>query len=186
VKGRRKVLLSPQAEMKLLALIIGVVAIPLSAALWAVVATTRQDLSDLAPIQPSDGVATYLDWSTLLHSHSSRPPSLPVPHDGSAVRALGYMSESDRAIPDGQWVQDFVLLPDAGNALHPAHRFGDQMLAVRLRRDSPVQFSSGKLVWVWGTFRRFAGDPTGAIPLYALEQARLQNAGPREIPRHFR
>jgi hypothetical protein len=186
VKGPKKVILSRQAEVKLLALIIGVVAIPLSVALWAVITTTRQDLSDLAPIQTSDGVFMYLAWSTLLRGHSSNQDGGQSIPDGAPVRALGYMMETDRVPQDGEWVHGFVLLPDSGNALHPAHRFGDQMVAVRLRPDLPAQFVSRNLVWVWGTFRRSGGDPAGSTPLYALEQARLENADPREISRYFR
>jgi hypothetical protein len=54
------------------------------------------------------------------------------------------------AIGEGQWVQDFVLLPEAGNFLHPAHRFGDQMITVHLEPDTRVRFSSRALVWVGG------------------------------------
>jgi hypothetical protein len=40
--------------------------------------------------------------------------------------------DGDRSIGKNQWVQDFVLLPEAGTRLHPAHRIRDQMIAVHL------------------------------------------------------
>jgi len=95
------------------------------------------------------------------------------------------MVESDRASSEGEWVQDFVLLPEAGNMLHPAHRFGDQMIAVHLERDARVRFSSKALVWVRGTFRASAGDAVGAKPLYALERAHVQRANKDEIRKYF-
>lgn len=49
---------------------------------------------------------------------------------GARVQALGYMMELDRSIRAGEAVRDFLLLPDPGSAIHPAHRFGDQMIAI--------------------------------------------------------
>jgi hypothetical protein len=96
------------------------------------------------------------------------------------------MVEGDRAIGEGEWVRDFVLLPEAGNFLHPAHRFGDQMITVHLEPDTRVRFSSRAVVWVWGTFRAFAGDPAGSKPLYALERARVQAVERGEILKYFK
>ena len=102
------------------------------------------------------------------------------------MRALGYMMEGDQPVRDGQVVRRFVLLPDKGNAVHPAHRFGDQMIDVQLRPSDSVRFSGGSLVWVWGTLRALPGDPGGPIPLYRLEDARVEPADEGEIPRYFR
>ncbi len=105
--------------------------------------------------------------------------------NGAAVQALGYMAEGDRPIAAGERVADFVLLPDRGNPLHPAHRFCDQMIAVRLREDDPARFSPMALVWVWGTLRISSGDPAGSRPLYALDHARLRAADSDEIRKYF-
>lgn len=105
---------------------------------------------------------------------------------GTQTRALGFMMETDHVIHDGEWVRDFVLLPDAGNALHPAHRFGDQMIAVHMRENLAVQFFARNLVWAWGTFRACARDPGGSKPLYGLEDARIEPASVNEIANYFR
>lgn len=104
----------------------------------------------------------------------------------ASVQALGYMLESDRSFKTGDWVKDFVLLPEAGNLLHQAHRIPDQMIAVRLHDGEQIQFAPRSLVWVWGTFRASPGDPAGLLPLYHLDQARAKRADKSEIPQYFR
>ena len=108
------------------------------------------------------------------------------PGAGVEVRALGYMMEGKRAAAEGQWVREFYLLPDAGNLFHPAHRDGDQMIAVHLADGARVRFSSRALVWVWGSLQWLPGDAEGAKPLYTLERARVQAAEKGEIRRYFR
>ena len=83
-------------------------------------------------------------------------------------------------------VEKFVLLPDKGNAVHPAHRFGDQMIEVNLRSGERVRFARGTLVWVWGTLRGLPGNPLGSVPLYQLQNARTQPTSQEEIPKYFR
>ena len=94
--------------------------------------------------------------------------------------------EVDRPIHDGEAVSHFVLLPDAGNAVHSAHRFGDQMIDVRLRAGEAVPFSGRSLVWVWGTWRTWPGDPGGPRPLYGLADARTEPADTSDIVKYFR
>jgi hypothetical protein len=96
------------------------------------------------------------------------------------------MAESDRAVRNGERVQEFFLLPEHGNLLHPAHRFGDQMIAVHLQEKTQFQFSAGALVWVWGMLRGSPGDPAGSQPLYNLERARVQPAGESDIRKYFK
>ena len=184
-KGRKKVLISRQTEVRTLALIVAITAVPLIGIVWVISATSRPDLSDLVPIQKSLETYVLLNWATLLREH---PHALNVGPSaaGAQVRALGYMVEAGRPIGDGEWTQDFVLLPEAGNLMHPAHRFGDQMIAVHLQEDARVQFSPRALVWVWGTFHALPGDPAGSKPLYRLERARVQPADRNKIAQYFR
>ena len=146
----------------------------------------RTDLSDLTPIANRAGAYSLLSWPALLQDHARALHADSSIYTGAAVRVLGYMMDGDRPVRDQQRVEDFVLLPDAGTPLHPAHRFGDQMIAVHLKEAAPVQFSSGALVWVWGTMRVLPGDPGGPRPLYALEGVRVQAAYQDEIARYFR
>lgn len=184
-RGKRKLSISRREEVRTLLLICGGISIPLAAMVCAISSTSRPDLSDLAPTR--DLVENYavLNWSTLLR----HPHALDAGHSFSAgerVQALGYMFESDHAMGEGEWVRDFVLLPEAGNIFHPAHRFGDQMIIVHLTPGGRVRFSSRALVWVWGTFRASAGDAAGSTPLYALELARVQTAEKGDIPKYFK
>jgi hypothetical protein len=184
-RGKRKLSISRREEVRTL-LLIGVgITIPVAGALLAISVTTRPDLSDLVPIKSSEGNYILLHWSALLRDH---PHSLDAGSPlvtGAPVEALGYMVESDPASGEGEWVRSFILLPDAGNLLHPAHRFGDQMIAVQLEPDARVRFSFRALVWVWGTFRASAGDAAGPRPLYTLERARVQPANKDEIRKYF-
>ena len=148
--------------------------------------TSRPDLSDLVPIRNSAENYVVLNWSALLLGHAHSLDARSLLSAGAPVLALGYMFEKDRALREGESVRDFVLLPEADHILHPAHRFGDQMIAVHVAPGSPVRFSSRALVWVWGSFRASAGDPLGSMPLYALERARVETADTGDIQKYFK
>ena len=91
---------------------------------------------------------------------------------GARVQVLGYMmTEVDHPLPTGKRGRELVLLPDAGNLPHPAHRFGDQMIAVHLAVGEETAFVSRSLVWIKGLLRASSGDPAGAKLLYHLEEA---------------
>ncbi len=83
-------------------------------------------------------------------------------------------------------VQDFILMPEAGNWMHPAHKYGDQMIAVHSQQNAPIQFSPRALMWVWGTIQSLPGDPGGTRPVYVLEQAHARATARSEIQRHFK
>ena len=167
-----------------LALIVTIMGVPLLGTILAVVSTSKPDLSDLIPSNKQVGEYIVLSWRELLQTHHELS-SAAAKLDGAAVRALGYMVDGDKAIHAGDLVQDFVLLPDAGNLLDPADRFGDQMVSVHLRESDRIPFSPRQLVWVWGTFRASWGDPSGPTPLYHLESARTQPADRADIGRYF-
>jgi len=163
------------------------VCVPLLGTVAVVLSSGDSDLSDLAPANPRAGDHLVLDWSVL---QRDRPHAMIAGHEfaafnGAAVQALGYMTDGDRPLAKNERVRDFVLLPDSGNLIHPAHRFGDQMIAVHLREGDPIAFSPMALVWVWGTLQASAGDPAGSKPLYALDQARSQPADKAEIHKYF-
>jgi len=160
-----------------LILVVLITCIPVLGTLLAIVSTTEPDLSDLSPIQQSAGQYELLNWFALRHGRFSGQAS---------VQSLGYMVESDRSQHTGEWIRDFVLLPEAGNLLHPAHRIPNEMVAVRLREREQIQFSPRRLVWVWGEFRASPGDSEGIQPLYHLDQARAMLADKSDIHKYFR
>jgi hypothetical protein len=168
-----------------LALIMVIGCVPVIGTVLTVVLTTEPDLSDLVPSNKQIGEYVILDWSGLRQMRHDPLYSASASLDGTAVRALGYMVDGDTTAHSGDLVRDFFLLPDAGNLLHPAHRFGDQMIGVHLREGDRVPFSPRRLVWVWGTFRASPGDPSGPRPLYCLESAQTQIADRKDIERHF-
>ena len=65
-------------------------------------------------------------------------------------------------------VVEFVLLPEAGNLLHPAHRVGDQMISVHVADGERAQYSPMALTWVWGILRVLPGESDGTTPLYRI------------------
>ncbi len=146
--------------------------------------TIEPDLFDLVPkVVQSDGYL-LLAWPDLERAWSAMNTA--GISSGTMVRALGYMMGGDRRIQDGGEVDRFILLPDAGTAFHPAHRFGDQMIDVHLAVGITVRFSARRLVWVLGRLRSLAGNPAGDQPLYVLENARAEPAGRTDIAKYFR
>ena len=185
--GGKRPIISPKAEFLTLALIMAGLLIPGLGTEWVKSATSGEDLSDLVPIQSSVGGYFLLNWSTLLleDPHARRGAS-PVSF-GSAVQALGYMVASDGGLGgEVTLVHEFILMPEAGNWMHPAHRYGDQMIAIHLQENARVRFSPRALVWVWGSLQSLPGDPGGTKPVYVLEQARANAADKAEIGRCFR
>jgi hypothetical protein len=182
-RARRLNALSRRAFRKLLVLASAIL-LPVLLALVLITNAIQPDLVDLTPVVSHSDQYLILGWPDLeraRHALSAGPVS-----SGTMMRALGYMMEGDLPVRDGQRVRAFVLLPDAGNPVHPAHRFGDQMIDVRLRVGHEVQFSGRSLVWVWGTLRMLPGDPTGHEPLYVLENARSEPADRADIQKYFK
>jgi len=157
--------------------VIVITCVPVLGTLLAIVSTTEPDLSSLTPIRRAPNGYALLNWFALPQGRISTE---------APAQALGYMLENDRPLHTGDWVRDFVLLPDAGNILHPAHRIPDQMIAIRLREGEQIQFSPRSLVWAWGIFRESPADPAGVQPLYHLDEARVKKADKSDIARYFR
>jgi hypothetical protein len=99
------------------------------------------------------------------------------------VRMIGYMMDGYQPSPDGARVDMFVLLPEAGQFFHPAHRIPNQMVEVRPRR--PIPFQNRQLVWVRGTLNRTTGKPGEAKAAWAIGNAEVEPAEPRDISQWF-
>ncbi len=181
--GRQKLSISRAEEIRTLLLVVVLTLIPLVGTALIVGSTAGPDLSHLISIQRQEGAYSILNWPELLRTRHAMNAGLSV-QAGTVVRALGYMTDGERAMRPGVWVGDFVLMPETGNILHPAHRFGDQMIQVYL--DARIQFAPWKLVWVWGTLRSLSGDQAGSQPLYALERARAEPAAREDVRRYFK
>ncbi len=178
--------ISKSEERRTLIILIVAACVPVLGAVCAVTLSSHPDLSGLSPLKEQVGPYVILGWPPLLRDHShflnARTSSL----SGALIQVLGYMTDGAQPIATGQLVKRFVLLPDAGNLLHPAHRFGDQMIAVNLGDTNLIRFFPGRLVWVCGTFQATPGDPTGGEPLYALGNASAELASKDDIRKYFR
>ena len=160
------------------------ICLPAVATVILISRTSEPDLFDLVPkVRQLDGYS-ILAWPDLERAHHALKAG--ALSSGAMIRALGYMMDGDQAVGDHDRVSGFILLPDAGNAFHPAHRFGDQMISVRLEAGKTVRFRERGLVWAWGILRTLPGDPSGQKPLYILDDARTQPAGKAEIPKFFK
>jgi hypothetical protein len=99
------------------------------------------------------------------------------------VRMIGYMMDGYRPSPDGTSVDMFVLLPEAGQFLHPAHRIPNQMVEVRPKR--PIVFKNRELVWVSGRLDRTVGKPGDERAAWAIGEANVSPAEPRDVTKWF-
>jgi hypothetical protein len=177
---------SPVSEIRTFILIAIGVVIAAAGGIYLVISSSQADLSDLTAVEQPPGSTPILSWPSLLRQHSLAFGAGDAVHTGMELCALGYAMDADQPLRNGEQVNTFVLLPDAGNLVHPAHRFGDQMITVRLRQAETFHFRVAELVWVHGTFRVLPGDPIGPSPLYVLEQARVDPASKTTIARFFR
>jgi hypothetical protein len=173
---KKKPPISRWEELRTLVLIAAVTVVPVAGTVLVVWSSTQPNLSGLTPIRSPQEHYPLLNWSSLGRDHPRNRP----------VEVLGYMVDGDHPLREGELVHDFFLLAEAGNVLHPAHRFGDHMIAVHLGNDARVQFSPRSLVWVWGIIREVPGDPAGSTPLYSVEQAGARPADKSEIAKYFK
>jgi hypothetical protein len=185
--GRKKhIAISRTAEVRTLALIVALAMIPGGGTVAVIAFRTPPDLNELIPVASHTGGFSLLGWENLLRDQAHALDLGAVIASGAAVEVLGYMMDGNRTRENGEWVPEFTLLPEAGNLIQPAHRFGDQMITVHLRTGARARFSLRALVWVSGSLQALAGDPVGDRPLYTIEQARAELAGREEIRKYFR
>ncbi len=172
--------------VRILLLATAIAGVPILGTIFVSTATSEPDLAELVPI--NSRIANYfiLNWSELLRDPSSDTRKATLGLSDSEVQALGYMFDGDRPISKGEWVREFVLLPEAGTLIHPAHRIRDQVITVHLEDSKGAQFSPRVLIWVWGSFRLSPEPAVRSRPLYTLEHARVELADKADIPRYFR
>jgi hypothetical protein len=152
------------------------VAVPLLGTFAIQSLTMRPDLYDLVPRadMPSRN-PPIIGWSGLAERLCD-----------CRTRILGYMMDNDRPIPDGKRVSNFVLLPEAGTLLHPAHRIPEEMIDIRLGAGGVIEFESRQLVWVEGVLNSCYVSNHGTEPSYCLTDAAALRVEPGDIKRFFR
>jgi hypothetical protein len=172
--------------IRILLLATAVAGVPILGTIFVNAATSEPDLAELVPINSRIANYVVLNWSELLRDHVSDTREAALVPSDSEVQALGYMFDGDWTVSKGEWVKEFVLLPEAGTLIHPAHRIRDQLITVHLEDSNGVRFAPRVLIWVWGKFRVSSEPAARSRPLYTLEQARVKLADQADIARYFR
>jgi hypothetical protein len=135
----------------------------------------RSDLSELKSTgQLDDQGAVPVGWAALKGRDEV----------SGRVRMIGYMMEEHRPVRDGTRVDTFILLPEAGQFLHPPHRIPNQMVVIW--PSYPAVFRSRELVWVSGTLNRTIRRSGEDQPAYAMIFADVSPATQRDIGKWFR
>jgi hypothetical protein len=152
---------------------VAAVGLPFLLAGLLVSADIRSDLSELRAVEPfGKQGAQLVGWGDL-GKHD---------RDGRASM-LGYMMDASAPSPEGAPVNTFILMPEAGQWLHPVHRTPDEMVAVRTSR--PISFKYRQLVWVTGSLNRAVGQSREESPAWSLTEAVAESASDRDITRWF-
>jgi hypothetical protein len=154
--------------------IIAALAVPMLLAVALVAIDMHSDLSALKPTgQVDDRGAVPVGWSNLDVRQEGR----------QRVRMIGYMMDGYHPSRDGASVDMFILLPEAGQFLHPAHRVPNQM--VEVRPSHPVVFRYRDLVWATGTLSRTMGSRGDEKAAFAMAAAEVNPAATRDIGKWF-
>jgi len=167
-----------------LATIICAAGLPLILAWLLVSLDVHSDLSGLWPSQRLADPATVLvGWADQDVEHAAASQSQ------GRSRMLGYMMDAlhdgaKQQTPDGTAVQTFILMPEAGQFLHAAHRIPNEMVEVWLR--TPAPFRHRSLIWASGLLQPSGNRQRGDKALYAMTDAAIEPADQRDITRWFR
>jgi hypothetical protein len=154
-------------------LLVAAIGLPFLLAVVLVSADIRSDLSELKAAELFGRQGTVLvGWGELDRYN----------RDGRASM-LGYMMDGSTPSADGAPVNTFVLMPEAGQWLHPAHRIPDEMAEVRTVR--PIAFKYRQLVWVTGRLNRAINGNREESPAWSLTEAVAEFASDRDITRWF-
>jgi hypothetical protein len=168
---------SRNKEFRTLVIIMAAVALPLTIEFVLLTADMLVDLSDMKPAQtlvdPNVSLIGWPDLATEAQRGNGKP----------RVRMLGYMMDGYMSIRDGESVEMFMLMPEAGQFLHPAHRIPDQMVEVWVK--SRVPFEERSLVWVSGVLT-LTPRQNGEHASYAMRNALVEPAIEGDLKRWFK
>ena len=152
------------------------VALPLTIEFVLLTADMRVDLSDMKRAEArADPDIALIGWPDLV-------TEVQQGHGKSRVRMLGYMMDGYTSIRDGESVEMFMLMPEAGQFLHPAHRIPDEMVEVWLKTRVPFKVRS--LVWVSGVLT-LTPRQSGEHASYAMRSAVIEQAIESDVKRWF-
>jgi hypothetical protein len=170
--GRFK--LSKRDEWKALGVIFLASAVPLMAAAALIVVSIRPDLGSTRFLHSTNETeAMTMDWPTLYRLNEKEPTVeyiralLPT----SPVRIPGYMIAFGDVPDKNGKVNQFLLVPDAGNWLHPPHLdYSGDVILVHLADGARTRLLSRTAVWVTGKLSLSAiksGEINAAYSMWA-------------------
>jgi hypothetical protein len=163
--------------------ILAVLTVPLVITCILMARDIRSDLSALTPTETTGSASpVWIGWPDLkLRYARSTLDASGIVESTRQVRMIGYMMDGYRPSRDGSQTDIFVLLPEAGQFLHPAHRTPNQMVEVHPRHT--VLFRYRDLVWVSGMLKlnRTIGNSGGEMAAYAMSGAEVNSATEQDI-----
>jgi hypothetical protein len=173
-------------ERRVCATIIVAISLPMVLAFLLVAFDMRTDLSDLKPSRPlADKETALIGWQELGTGNGrARPAAAQRWSALPRARMLGYMMDGYQPSQEGSPVTMFILLPEAGQFLHPAHRVPDQMVEIRLTQAVPFQYR--RLVWASGVMTSMTDLKQREKALYAMQDASMEPAAQLDIADWFR
>jgi hypothetical protein len=172
-------------DSHVIALIIAAVVGPLLLTYLFIAADMRSDLSGLRLQQTTSGDgAVLVSWKDLeTNDERGRQRDRDLPN--GPARMLGYMMDGYRPARDGTQIEMFMLMPEAGQLLHPAHRLPDEMVEVWLAGGQTIPYLDRQLVWVEGILQRIRQKPREGLAFYGIRGATVEHASERDITRWF-
>jgi hypothetical protein len=179
IRKNRSAAAQRREELIVLGSVIGAVGVPFALACFLVAADIRSDLSDLRPARALADPATALVGWPELETRDGRPTGIAVPH----ARMLGYMMDRYQPAKEGERVEMFMLLPEAGQIMHPAHREPAQMIEIRLVRAAPFRYR--RLTWVTGKLTPVKRRSDSEQAFYSMREATAEPAAQRDITHWF-
>jgi hypothetical protein len=170
-------------EVKTIAMVMAAVVGPCLLMVFLIAADMRMDLSELEP-RTTDTCSPCAQIPTPNRSGGEAATPLigwPRLREGrlpqGRVRMAGYMMDGYRPVPDGTAVTMFILMPEAGQLFHPAHRAPDEMVEVWMPPGRTIGYRDRGLVSVEGLLRRTAA--------FSMMDARVAPAEERDIAKWF-
>ena len=111
----RQVAISRAHEVRPLALMVDVAMIPGGGTVAVIALTTQPDLNELTPVASHTAGFSLLGWESLLRDQPHALDAGSAIASGTGVEVLGCLMDGNRTVENGKWVQEFTLLPEAGN-----------------------------------------------------------------------
>jgi len=169
-----------KGERKTFGIIALVTACPVLFITLAMTLSQRPDVY-WARLTSPEGDTRFVDWRTLddLASETGDPTTKRPDLFDREVQVLGYMLQFPASPIQNGTVGRFLLVPDAGNWLHPPHFHSGEVIDVRLNRGTSVPLSEGKVVIVRGTM---SVDPMKLDPGEVVFHLLATSVNPRDPP----